>query len=189
MKIDPRQLEWIHKPQLYFSLADKIVMETEPNTNITAAEPHARAAEFSLVAEGSFCFTMRVDFAFREQFDQCGIVIYRGDDRQAVCSAARRSEDESWLQAIVYHTSGGDRSAREIHSGIRWMYFRIWHRSGMIHMQYSFNGNVFRDMREFKTENDGRPVRLGIYACSPGNSCFDCTFSQMTLEQEAKNGY
>jgi alpha-N-arabinofuranosidase len=29
-----------------------------------------------------------------------------------------------------------------------------------------------------------RKLKIGIYACSPGNSFFDCTFSGMTLEEE-----
>ena len=77
-----------------------------------------------------------------------------------------------------------DRSEREIGSGIQWLYYRIWLRGGIVRVQYSFNGKRYSDLREFVIGND--EVKLGIYACSPRNSSFDCIFSEAILDEEVK---
>ena len=188
-RIDPRQLEWICKPKLFVQSADKVVLETEPFTDLKPAGRSAEAVELSLDTHGSFCFVIRSDFEFSGLFDQCGIIIYVGNERKAVCGTEYRDLETSSLNCIVYHDEKGDISKREIGSRISTMFYRVWYRGGAVRIQYSFTGSRYSDLRVFWIDPEEKnTVSLGIYACSPGNSWFDCTFSGMTLDEDTERG-
>lgn len=187
--IDPRDLSWICKPKLFLQSSDKVVLETEPFTDLKPAGRSAEAIELSLSPNGSFCFTIRSDFEFRDSFDQCGIIIYVGSKRKAVCGTECRDAFTSSLNCIVYHNDEGDISKRAIGNKISTMYYRVWYRGGAVRIQYSFTGSRWSDLREFRTGRDNKKsISLGIYACSPSNSWFDCTFSGMTLDEDTERG-
>jgi regulation of enolase protein 1 (concanavalin A-like superfamily) len=183
--IDPRDLVWICRPQLYLLSSDKVVLETEPFTDLKPAGKSAEAIELSLAVKGSFCFTMRSDFRYRSQFDQCGMILYEGGKRRAVCGTESRDDAMTSLKCIVYHDAVGDSSKRDIGSNISTMYYRVWYRGGAVRIQYSFTGIRYSDLREFWIDPEKeKTISIGIYACSPGDSWFDCTFSGMMLDEE-----
>ena len=183
-RLDPREMEWICEPKLYITGSDRIVIETEPYTDILPAGNSAEAIELNIAPKGSFCFEVRVDFEFHGLLDQCGISLYQGKERKAQCGTVCHNREAMRLQTVIYHDDGGDLAGLSISSGIRWMYYRVWYRSGTVRFQYSYNGDRYTEFRNFRVEEGGEPLRIGIYACSPGNSWFDCTFSKMTLEEE-----
>lgn len=181
-EIDAKQMEWVHKPERFIVSKNRVILETEPFTSLVKGKKGAEAIELSLQPGESFCFTVRVDFSFSGQFDQCGIVLYSGQKRLAFASVKHHNDEVEELECVVFHGKYGDKSSREIGTAIHWMYFRVWYRSGNVRIQHSFNGKVYADDRHFLNEDTEHSVLLGIYACSPEDSTFDCTFSEMTLE-------
>ena len=169
-RIDPRQLTWVCQPKLYILSSDKLLIETEPFTELKPQGNSAEAVEMSIMPKGSFCFSARVDFNYHNSFDQCGFILY--------------DDEKMKLRCIVYHGGAGDISVRDVGSAITRMFYRIWYRGGAVRIQYSFSGKRWSDFREFRLNHPERKLKIGIYACSPGNSFFDCTFSGMTLEEE-----
>ena len=183
-RIDPRSLTWVCAPQLYILSSDKIVVETEPHTDLKPAGGSAEAVELSVIPNGNFCFSARVEFEYRDAFDQCGLILYEDERRKMIIGTQYRDKENLQLHTIVFHGTEGDRSVRDIGSAIRKMHYRIWYRSRTVRVQYSFTGRRWSDFREFRLKENHGNLRLGIYACSPGNSYFDCTFSGLTLEEE-----
>ena len=183
-KVRGCSLQWVHKPKLYIQNEDSVVIETEPFTSLRPQGKGAEAKELYLIPNGNFHFTVRVDYRFSKPFDQCGLLLYNGNVRKAVFGTEMGNGNVNKLSCIVYHEEGGDRSERDIGADISWMYYRIWFRSGSIRIQFSFNGKVYSDLREFGISDDEPPIRIGIYACSPMDSWFDCTFSEMRMSDE-----
>ncbi|MCR5795450.1 MAG: DUF1349 domain-containing protein [Solobacterium sp.] len=182
-RIDPGKLQWITKPELYITNSDRILIETEPFSELIPAGSSAEAIELSLSPKGSFCFTIRTEYEYRRPFDQCGITVYAQNERIAVAGTEYRDREMQCLKCIVFHDGRGDQSGRDISSGIRKMYYRIWYRAGALRIQYSFTGSRYSDLREFWAGTE-KKISIGIYACSPGDSWFDCTFCEMMLDEE-----
>ena len=90
--IDPRALIWICQPKLFIQSSDKVVLETEPFTELKPSGNGAEAIELSLPTHGSFCFSVKVDYQFRSAFDQCGIIIYENENRKAVIGTECRDQ-------------------------------------------------------------------------------------------------
>lgn len=177
------ELKWICQPKL-FAIADhKLILETEPFTNL---HKNGKCAEALMPVEGKvFCMSLRVDFSYKNPLDQCGLVLYEEDERKAAVGMEYHDGEISALVGTVYHNDGFDRNDRDLASGIRWMYYRIWVREDQVLMEYSFNGKKYSGFRRFSVNRNHR-FQIGIYACSPMESSFDCIFSEMTVMKEGE---
>lgn len=183
-RIDPRQLTWVCQPEFYILSSDKLMIETEPFTDLRPHGGSAEAVEMSIMPKGSFCFSARVDFEYRHSSDQCGLILYEGDSRKMIIGTECQDDERMKLRCIVYHGGIGDHSSRDIGSAITKMFYRIWYRGGAVSVQYSFSGRRWSDFRKFQLNHPERKIRIGLYACSPQNSYFDCTFSAMSIEED-----
>lgn len=173
-----RRLEWIRRPRLSVQTADKLIIETEPFSDLGK---HGTCIEAVMpVSSKVFCLSVRCDFNYHDALDQCGLVLYEGQVRKAVAGMEYHDGELSELACNVYHPDGPDRCHRDLSSGIRWMYYRIWVRQDYVLMEYSFNGKRYSGMRKFRI-NRNHDFRVGIFACSPLDSSFDCIFSEMTV--------
>lgn len=183
-RIDPRDLKWINKPKLSLVFEDSVVFETEPFTDFNPKGISSDVAEMAIEPVGSFCFTLKVDYRFQNNLDQCGMILYQNDVRKAIICTQSFDLESTKLATTVNHGDIGDRAYRDISAGISTMYFRIWCRGGIVRIQYSFTNGRYSDLRIFKLDDVNANIKLSIYACSPVNSYFDCTFSNMILEDE-----
>lgn len=169
---------------MFIQNEEKLILETEPYTDIIPHGGSPAAIELNYSPESSFCFTVRTDFAYKGARDQCGVILYQGDKLRCLVGSEYHDGETIRLNSIVFHHYGGDRAGQEVGQAIKWMYYRVWYRAGAIHLQYSYNGDRFTDMRSFLIDPDkDRTIRIGVYACSPGNSSFDCTFSEMMIDE------
>lgn len=185
-KIDMTRLEWVHKPALSVVTPDRLIVETEPFSDL---RKYGTCTEAVMPVKGkTFCLSVRCDFNYRNALDQCGLVLYEENQRKAVVGMEYHDGELSELASNVYHSDGYDRCHRDLASGIRWMYYRIWVREDVVLMEYSFNGKRYSGMRRFRVNRD-HVFHIGIFACSPLDSTFDCIFSEMTVLKEEEQTY
>ena len=182
-EIDPSQLHWLRRPAMYMFEHNRLVLETEPYTSFHSLSFDSTNA-FGMLLDPmtNFCFTARVDYLFRRPEDECGILLKRNNTNWSKAGIECRP-DSLDLACTVYSDGYGDRSCREIGNGIRWMYLRVLYWSGNVRFQYIFNGERYSDMRWLRFAPGEVPVVAGIYACSGGDSYFDCTFSELQLRE------
>ena len=181
--LDPSTLHWMRRPSMYTISDERLVLETEPYTSFQSLSYDSTDAfGMTLDPMDQFCFSVRMDYHFRGLEDECGILLKQSNTRWAKAGMECRREGLD-LACTVYGDGYGDRSCREMGSGIRWMYLRVIYWNGNVRFQYSFNGGKYTDMRWLHFASAADPVIAGIYACSPGNSYFDCTFSCMQVKR------
>ena len=182
-RIDPSSLQWMRKPQMFMFRENGVILETEAHTSFHSLSFDATNAYGMLLRPmQNFGFTVRVDYGFQGAEDECGILLKRNNLHWAKAGIECKP-DALDLACTVYSQGYGDRSCREIGNGIRWLYLRILFWNGNARFQYSFNGERYSDMRWLHFASGKEPVTAGFYACSPGNSFFDCEFSEMMLRE------
>ncbi|MCF0109717.1 MAG: DUF1349 domain-containing protein [Erysipelotrichaceae bacterium] len=185
-KVDMKEMRWVNPPHHYVVKKNCVIMETDPYTNLWAqtywkiTQQNAHAFVFDI--EDEFTFTMRMDFRFNEHYDQAGMIIWANDDNWFKIGMEYVDKEHSYLGTTVTYHGFSDYSSREIASGMSSMYFRLSHRDEDFKVENSFDGVRFRQMRMFHLKNRTGKFSVGIYACSPLDSSFDVTFSEMTLE-------
>ena len=181
--LDPSAMHWMRKPSRYMITDERLVLETEPYTSFQSLSYDSTDAfGMTLDPMDSFCFSVRMDYHFQNLEDECGILLRQSNTRWAKAGLECRPDGVD-LACTVYGNGYGDRSCRLLGSGIRWMYLRVIYWNGNVRFQYSFNGEKYSDMRWLHFTSETVPVIAGIYACSPGDSFFDCTFSCLQLKQ------
>ena len=74
-----------------------------------------------------------------------------------------------------------DWATTDISAEIDSMYYRLSRRNSDYCVECSEDGVSFKQMRICHLFNGSGLVRFGIYACSPEESTFEATFTEMTM--------
>ncbi len=76
-----------------------------------------------------------------------------------------------------------DWATTEIPADIKSMWYRLSRREDDYCMECSKDGVIFKQMRVCHMWNGAGTVRFGIYACSPEESSFKATFTDMAVSE------
>lgn len=174
--------EWTRAPQNYSVYRDKVVIETQPATDLWQRTYYLfrndNAPLLQIKTEEEFfSFTVKTDFLSSHRFDQCGIVMYLDSDNWLKASVEYENEKSQHLGSVVTNNGFSDWSTTEIDASHKTVWYRLSRRKQDFKIECSFDGKDFKQMRICHMFNAQKAIRVGIYACSPENSSFKATFS------------
>lgn len=174
--------EWTRAPQNYSVYRDKVVIETQPATDLWQRTYYLfrndNAPLLQMKTEEEFfSFTVKTDFLSTHRFDQCGIVMYLDSDNWLKASVEYENEKSQHLGSVVTNNGFSDWSTTEIDASHKTVWYRLSRRKQDFKIECSFDGKDFKQMRICHMFNAQKAIRVGIYACSPENSSFKATFS------------
>lgn len=186
MCFDVNQLQWLREPEEYRITADRIEIVTQPNTDLwQRTYYHFRndnAPVLQMETEAPFfSFTVKTDFQSKRRFDQCGIVMYLDSDNWIKASIEYENDRFQHLGSVVTNNGYSDWATTEIDASIKSMWYRFSRREDDYRIECSQDGVVFKQMRVCHMWHGGGKIRFGIYACSPEESSFKATFTNMEL--------
>ena len=180
-RINPNTWSWFREPKLYIFSADKLILETEPNSELNTLE-EGKISAFGLLGEQieNTVFESRIDYKFQNVLDECGLLIKINE--HDFWKYGVRSKNKDINEVFCEHNINGylDGSYRDIGKEISNLYFRISFIENHLFFLCGTDGKRFRNMRRVEF-GDKISTIPGIYACSPGNSYFDCTFSKIEI--------
>lgn len=174
--------EWTRAPQNYSVSKDKVVIETQPATDLWQRTYYLfrndNAPLLQMKTEEEFfSFTVKTDFLSTHRFDQCGIIMYLDSDNWIKASVEYENEKFQHLGSVVTNNGFSDWSTTEIDASHKTMWYRLSRRKQDFKIECSFDGKDFKQMRICHMFNAQKAIRVGIYACSPEKSSFEATFS------------
>lgn len=179
---------WTRAPKNYIITDEKIVIITEPYTDLwQRTYYHFRNDNAPLLQieseEKYFSFIVKTKFESKNRFDQCGVVIYLDSENWLKASVEYENEEFQHLGSVVTNLGYSDWATTEIDSSIKSIWYRLSRREDDFCIEYSLDGEKFSQMRichMFKAEDK---IKFGIYACSPENSSFKATFTNMEITE------
>ncbi len=198
---DPREAEWTRPPAKAEVEAGRVTIVTEPHTDLWQRTYYGfrndNAPVLQWLAQDNFTFTVRTEFDYRKQFDQCGVAIYLDADNWFKASVEYEDGRIARLGSVLTLAGHSDWASFDIATPSH-MWYRLSRRGPDFLVEYSEAGQRFHQMRIFHlpslgvtSEAMGRaqpplpaasPLPFGIYACSPGDSSFSATFAEMSLQ-------
>lgn len=129
----------------------------------------------------SFTFTVKCRFNYKTLFDQCGIVVYLDSDNWFKACIEFHDEQVMWLGSVVTKNGYSDWASSEINASNKMAWYRLSRRNTDYLIEHSPDGKNFKQMRIFHFGEEGKKIKVGLMAASPGNSSFEAVFSDMTI--------
>ena len=188
MRFDIKSLKWTREPKKYFIDESKIEIITEPHTDLWQRtyyhfrNDNAPALQIE-TDEKFFSFTVKTEFDSKHRFDQCGIIMYLDSENWLKASIEYENEHFQHLGSVVTNNGYSDWATTEIDASVKSMWYRLSRREEDFLVECSDDGHIFRQMRVCHMWRGGGTVRFGIYACSPEESSFKATFTNMEITE------
>lgn len=186
MQFDHNALHWTREPLNWEINDDTIRITTRPHTDLwQRTYYHFRNDNAPVLQmttdERYFSFVVRTEFDSKHRFDQCGVVMYLDSENWLKASIEYENERFQHLGSVVTNLGYSDWATTEIDASIKSMWYRLSRREDDFCIECSEDGQTFRQMRICHMHKATDAVSFGIYACSPEDSSFCATFSQMQL--------
>lgn len=188
MGFDTKKLTWIREPKNYKVQEDKITIITEPKTDLWQRTYYGFQNDNApvlqlLTSEKYFSFAVKTEFASKHRFDQCGVVMYLNSDNWLKASVEYENDQYQRLGSVVTNHGFSDWATTDIDASINTMWYRFSRRESDYCMECSTNGIDFKQMRICHMFEGAGDISFGIYACSPEESSFEATFTDMEVTE------
>ncbi len=186
MKIDASKLFWIRQPENFLITDNKIEIITLPNTDLWQRTYYGFQNDNAPVLQTAtnekyFSFVVKTEFDSKTRFDQCGIVIYLDSENWLKASVEYENNSFQRLGSVVTNYGYSDWATTDIPADIKSVWYRLSRRESDYLIEFSYNGIDFKQMRICHLAKGDQTINFGIYACSPEQSSFKATFTQMEI--------
>ena len=188
MQFDVSRLVWTREPADYDISDHRIEIVTQPHTDLwQRTYYHFRNDNAPVLQmqtqEPYFSFTVKTEFQSKKRFDQCGIVMYLDSENWLKASVEYENETLQHLGSVVTNNGYSDWATTQLDAGIASMWYRLSRREDDYRIECSEDGITFQQMRICHMHHGGGVIRFGIYACSPEDSSFKATFTNMEVSE------
>ena len=188
MRFSIRDFAWTRQPESFAVSDEKVEIMTKPHTDLwQRTYYHFRndnAPVFQMETdEKFFSFLVKTEFESHHRFDQCGVVMYLDSENWLKGSIEYENEAFQHLGSVVTNLGYSDWATTAIDASIKSMWYRFSRREDDYCIECSQDGRHFSQMRICHMHKGGGTIRFGIYACSPEDSSFKATFTNMEMTE------
>lgn len=186
--LDLNKFEWIREPEKYNITDNKIEIITKPHTDLwQRTYYHFRNDNAPLLQmktnDKYFSFVVKTTFESKHRFDQCGVVMYLDSENWLKGSIEYENDKFQHLGSVVTNHGYSDWATTEIDASIKSMWYRLSRREDDFCIECSIDGIKFSQMRVCHIFEVKDEIKFGVYACSPENSSFKATFTDMEISE------
>ena len=189
MEFKTSNLVWTRPPKLNKIEEKKIIMTTEPNTDLWQRTYYGFQNDNAPVlqmktSEKMFSFVVKTDFESNKRFDQSGVVMYLDSDNWFKAGVEYENDKIQRLGCVVTNNGYSDWCSTDIPSSVKSMWFRFSRRESDYYLEYSEDGKNWKQMRMFHMFKGNEEISFGVYACSPNKEgSFNASFTDMELTE------
>ena len=180
--------EWTRLPKSFEIRDDSIEIVTAPHTDLwQRTYYHFRNDNAPVLQvktrEKFFSFVVKTQFESKHRFDQCGVVLYLDSDNWLKASIEYENAQFQHLGSVVTNHGYSDWATTAISADIKSMWYRLSRREDDFCIECSQDGVSFSQMRVCHLWEAKDEIRFGIYACSPEDSSFKATFTDLAVTE------
>lgn len=181
-------LIWTREPKNKTITEDTVEIITESNTDLWQRTYYGFKNDNAPILqietkEKYFSFIVKTQFESKNRFDQCGIAMYLDSENWLKASIEYENDKYQRLGSVVTNEGYSDWATTDISADIKEMWYRFSRRESDYCIENSIDGVNFKQMRICHINKGTNKIRFGIYACSPEESSFKATFSNMMITE------
>ena len=188
MILDVNKMKWTREPKQYSIASDKVEIITEPHTDLWQRtyyhfrNDNAPVLQIS-TDEKYFSFIVKTEFESKIRFDQCGVVMYLDSENWLKGSVEYENEHFQHLGSVATNMGYSDWATTAIDASVKSMWYRFSRREDDYCIECSGDGVNYSQMRICHMWKASGTINFGIYACSPEDSSFKATFTNMKITE------
>lgn len=188
MDMNFKDLKWTREPKEYSIEDNKIVIITEPGTDLWQRTYYGFRNDNAPVLqmeteEKYFSFVVKTEFQSKHRFDQCGVVMYLDSENWLKASIEYENEEYQRLGSVATNHGYSDWATTDISASVKSMWYRFSRRESDYCLECSEDGVHFKQMRICHMFEGAGKIVFGIYACSPEDSSFEAVFTNMEITE------
>lgn len=184
--IDLKDFNWINQPAHFTLNEETLIIQTQANTDFWQRTYYGfqndNAPAFLIEIEEDFTITVKTNFEYKNQYDQCGILLYQDSENWVKASIENENMTMARLGSVVTNLGFSDWATTDISAHITELWYRLSKRGQDFFIEYSEDGIDFKQMRILHMYQPISVVKVGVYACSPLQSSFKAVFSKFKIE-------
>ncbi len=185
-KLNLKDFTWINQPANFELDSKSLTIQTQPETDFWQRTYYGfqndNAPSFLTEIEGDFTFTVKAGFDYKNQFDQCGILLYQDSENWVKASIECENKTIARLGSVVTNLGFSDWATTDVLATISEFWYRLSRRGQDFFIEYSEDGKSFKQMRVLHMHKPIVIAKVGVYACSPLQSSFMAVFSEFKIE-------
>lgn len=185
-KRDLKEFNWINQPANFKLNSKSLTIQTQPDTDFWQCTYYGfqkdNAPSFLTEIEGDFTFTIKANFDYKNQSDQCGILLYQDSENWVKASIEYENKTIAKLGSVVTNLGFSDWATTDVLATISEFWYRLSRRGHDFFIEYSEDGKNFKQMRVLHMHRPISFAKVGVYACSPRQSSFHTVFSEFKIE-------
>ncbi|NOR75802.1 MAG: DUF1349 domain-containing protein [Draconibacterium sp.] len=184
-KVNLNNFYWINKPVNFKINSTDLTIFPESKTDLWQRTYYGfqndNAPALLTELESDFTFVVKTAFSAKNQFDQCGVLLYQNSENWVKASIEYENETIARLGSVVTNMGFSDWATKDISANISEMWYRFSRRGQDFYIEYSTDGETFKQMRVLHMHLAITVVQIGVYACSPVKSGFKAIFSEFRI--------
>ena len=182
--IMPTGFSWFNEPQQHH-IANGLHLTTNPQTDFWQRTHYGFRNDngHALLTRLEGDFTMRTHVLFEPttRYDQCGLLVRVDVDNWIKLSTELETPQLCMLGSVVTNLGYSDWATTELNAIPRLMWYQISKNGSDFLLQNSSDGARWQQLRIAHLHAPCERVAAGVYACSPLDGRFTCTFTELTI--------
>lgn len=184
--LDTSKMEWLREPDSYSITDSRIEIITKPHTDLWQRTYYHFRNDNAPVLQMKtdkkyFSFVVKTEFESKHRFDQCGVVMYLDSNNWLKASVEYENEEFQHLGSVVTNHGYSDWATTAIDASVKSMWYRLSRREDDFCIECSLDGKSYSQIRVCHIWEAVNDIQFGIYACSPEESSFKATFTELNL--------
>ena len=182
----PQRFYWFNEPDR-FNFSDGLEIYTNEKTDFWQKTHYGFERDdghclFTRVP-GDFSLYTHVEYKPETQYDQCGLMVRTDKENWIKVSTEYESKQVSRLGSVVTNLGYSDWATQDISSDYKEMWYRINKEDKDFLLEFSFDGEVWSQMRIAHLHMVKKELEVGVYACSPLGRMFRCKFWDIRIDE------
>lgn len=177
---------WFNEPKKYY-FDEGLVIKTKADTDFWQRTHYGfrRDNGHCLLTKFRRDFSFAGHFEFEPQtiYDQCGLIVRIDEDNWIKVSTEYENENISRLGSVVTNLGYSDWATKDISSEIKSIWYRISKNGNDFLIENSRDGENWKQMRITHLHQEIEELEVGIYACSPQDSSFQCKVDKIIIDK------
>jgi regulation of enolase protein 1 (concanavalin A-like superfamily) len=184
LKEFPKDFYWYNEPNKY-KFDGKLVFYTSPHTDFWQRTHYGFKKDdghcFLTTIDKDFELLAHLEFYYKELYDQSGIMIRINENYWTKVSIEFKNKKISKLGSVATNLGYSDWAMTEISSDTISMWYKVEKKGKDLVIENSLYGNKWTQMRVSHIHTNFKKIEVGIYACSPKNSSFQCIVKNISI--------